>query len=60
MTNYPDDSERRPLSTVFDQLIETNLRLTQGVGKLVRVTYGVLACNGILILLVILALWGRR
>jgi Na+/H+ antiporter NhaB len=53
----PQDEDRRPLSATFDGLIASNLQLTAGVAKLVRVTYGVLVFNAILVALVMFILW---
>ncbi|HVL61371.1 MAG TPA: hypothetical protein VM430_08185 [Microbacterium sp.] len=44
------------LAQVFDRLIDSNIQLTQSVGKLVRLTYGVLAFNAVLVAAVIVIL----
>lgn len=41
------------LASVFDRLVDSNIQLTSSVGKLVRLTYGVLAFNAILVGIVI-------
>lgn len=47
----------RELAGVFDRLVDSNIQLTQSVGKLVRVTYGVLAFNAVLVAIVIAMMW---
>lgn len=54
------ERDRRPLATAFDTLVETNLRLTQSVERLVQVTYVVVACTAIFAILTILSIWGHR
>lgn len=44
---------------VFDRLIDSNLQLTTSVGKLVKLTYGVLAFNFILVLILVAERWAR-
>lgn len=45
------------LASVFDRLIDSNIQLTAGVGKLVRLTYGVLAFNAVLVATILLLMW---
>ena len=45
------------LASVFDRLVDSNIQLTSSVGKLVRVTYGVLAFNAVLVAIVIAMMW---
>jgi hypothetical protein len=44
---------------VFDRLVDSNIQLTNSVGKLVRLTYGVLAFNAVLVLIFIVERWGK-
>lgn len=55
------------MSETFDRLVESTLaivesngELTRNVGKLVRVTYAVLAFNAILVAIVIAILWRHQ
>lgn len=43
----------KELASVFDRLVDSNIQLTTSVGKLVRLTYGVLAFNAVLVCIVI-------
>lgn len=45
------------LASVFDRLVDSNIQLTTSVGKLVRLTHGVLAFNAVLVAAVIIILW---
>jgi hypothetical protein len=54
------EEDRRPMSVTFDRLIDSNLQLTANVGKLVRVTYGVLGFNAVLVAIVIALLWRHQ
>lgn len=56
----PPEEERRPPARVFDDLIGATTRLTTSVERLVRVVWGILVCNAILIALVILLMKGIR
>ena len=58
------EEDRIPLSTAFDNLIASNLALTTNVGKLtgdvgrlVHLTYGVIAFNFVLVAIVVFVLW---
>lgn len=50
----------RELASVFDRLVQSNIQLTVNVGKLVRVTYGVLVFNAVLVLAVVAMMWRLR
>jgi hypothetical protein len=54
------DGERRPMASMFDSLVASTLQLNDSVGKLVRLTYAVLAFNALLVAIVIGVVWGRR
>lgn len=47
----------KELASVFDRLVDSNIQLTTSVGKLVRLTYGVLAFNAVLVAVVIAMMW---
>jgi len=45
------------LAQVFDRLVDSNIKLTESVGKLVRLTHGVLAFNAVLVAGILVMLW---
>lgn len=53
----PQDRDIRPNASTFDRLVDSNIQLTKNVGQLVRVTYGVLAFNLLLVAIVVFILW---
>ena len=59
MTDLPPPKTKE-LASVFDRLVESNLALTASVGKLVRLTHGVLIFNAVLVALVIFTVWGSK
>jgi len=44
------------VASVFDRLVDSNIQLTQSVGKLVKLTYGVLAFNAALVAIILVVL----
>ena len=47
------EGKSRALASVFDRLVDSNIQLTASVGKLVKLTYGVLAFNAVLVAIII-------
>lgn len=63
----PRVEDARPGAATFDRLVESSIaivesngQLTRNVGKLVRVTYAVLATNAVLVGIVILLMWRHQ
>ena len=50
----------RELASVFDRLVDSNIQLVTSVGKLVKLTWAVIAFNAALVAIVILILAGHR
>lgn len=48
MADLPE-TDRRPTARVFDELVLANLSLVQSVGKLVRLSWAIIALNVVLI-----------
>ncbi len=53
-------NKSRELASVFDKLVDSNIALVTSVGKLVKLTWAVIAFNAVLVALVILILTGPR
>ena len=50
----------RELASVFDKLVDSNIQLVTSGGKLVKLTWAVIAFNAVLVAVVVAVLGGHR